>query len=377
MKDVLRLFKKHWITVWLVVAVLAFLGTFISLSAYTEVSSVKRVVTTISAPKKLFSSNCMYEELYERRMPSNEYQVNVNNFDVNAPETPNSSMIQYTLTAELATKHNGTIKTYSQLCTELGDAATNALFSGATGYKIGKSQDNNLNGNTANPTMTEFTSANNYKVTFNGPTTLGNTSVNYETLPGGSTSTDKFKVEIPQAEFTRDDPEFYVYVKAVPVGDLSLSMIHTNLYGSKMVVNTAAWSGNLAESSTLTLDYDFYNYIITGSGSGKLDILWDPAWFEIDDFFFNSSLSGVTFDESCLDRENNVVAGTVSSGTYNGWKKVTIVVNSTGPSAKSRYEMQLYKVQPNTPYTGANNAANHIHCELQTNNSSNEGQGGT
>lgn len=118
MKNVLRKLKKHWITVWLVV-VSVILGTVITYAIYTEVSTVKRVVTTKSAPKELFSSNCMYASLYERRMPAADFNVNVNNFDLNNPDVPNTTQIQYTLTAELRVKHDGTIKTFSQLQTDL------------------------------------------------------------------------------------------------------------------------------------------------------------------------------------------------------------------------------------------------------------------
>jgi hypothetical protein len=124
-------------------------------------------------------------------------------------------------------------------------------------------------------------------------------------------------------------------------------------------MTTALWSGTLAERSTNTLDYDFYNYVITGSGSGRLDIMWDPNWFEVNEFFFNSSLSGVTF-------YNNVsTPSDVSEEGHVGWKKVTIVVDSSGENAKSRYELQLFKVKEDTSYTGDNDAANHITCVLR------------
>ncbi len=352
MKDVLRKLKKHWITIWLL-AISVILGTFVSYAIYTEVSAVKRVVTTESAPQELFSSNCMFADLRERRISATEFNVNVNNFDVNAPEIPNPSEIEYTLTARLEVKHNGTIKTFSQLQSDLaGDTdAYDEIVARATGYYIGKSQDNNSNGIIPTPDMTEFSASNGFQVVFGA-------APNYETLPGNDVSTDRFKVIIPGDDFNKTDPEFYVYVQAVPTDSGLTQLIRTRLYGSKNVVATATWSGTLAEKNTATTDYDYYNYIISGSGSGNLDIMWQDDWFEIDAFFFNSSLSGVTF------YNNNINPETVSGGTYDGWKKITIVVNST--QGKSRYELQLYKKKPNTSYTGENDdAAKHIHCELQ------------
>ena len=354
MKAFFKRLKRHWITVWLVTVSVIF-STFVAYAIYTEVSSIKRVVTTKSAPKVMFSSNCMFADLYERRMASSEFNVNVNNFDINSPDVPNPADIQYTLTAQLRVKYQGTIMTFTELATELAGNPTayNTIVARATGYKIGKSQDNNSSGTITFP-LTEFSPANGFEVVFNGPS--GSPEVNYETLPGSVISTDRFKVQIPQSDFekTYDKVEFFVYVQADPV-DAGLNNIQTLLYGCKNVVVSASWTGTLVEQNTAEIDYDFYNYVISGSGSGKLDIMWDPNWFEVDDFFFGS-LSGVTFDGGNTPTP-------ISSGTYTGWYKVTIVVDS---SEKSRYELQLYKKKSDTSYTGATNNANKfIRCEMQ------------
>lgn len=369
MKDALKNLKKNWITVWLIVVAVILAGTFISRAVYTEVSSVKRVVTTKSSPKVLFSSNCLYAECYERRMPSKEYSISINNFDMNSPEVPNPDEIKYTLTAQLKVKYNNQIMTFSELAAELADdtATYNAIVARAVGYKIGKTQENSVSGNIADTdlVMTEFSAANDFQVVFGAPSS-------YETLPGGSRSTDRFKAEVPSRDFEKTDPEFYIYVKADP-DDTNLPDIDALLYGAKNEVITAAWSGQLAESNTDSDDYDFYNYIISGSGSGKLDIIWDPEWFEIDDFFFNSSLSGVVFDGSSTPSEIDSV--TIDGVTYTGTnsnklKKVTIVVDSQ--NSKSRYEIQLYKKRSDTPYIGDHDAANYIHCKLQESGGSGE-----
>lgn len=353
MKDVVKTLKKHWITIWLI-AVALILGIFVSNAVYTEVSTVKRVVTTKSAPKVLFSSNCMRVDIYERRMPAEEFHVTVCNYDQNIPDVPNQQEIEYILTAQLWVKYGEKVMTFSELQGKLGEnsEAYNAIVARATGYKIGKTQDNNVEHSIESPSLIEFTASNNFEVTF------GNTT-NYEKLPGGQSSTDRFKVVVPSRDFQTTDPEFYVYVKAEPTDAGLPERIQTLLYGSQNVMTTALWSGTLAERSTNTLDYDFYNYVITGSGSGRLDIMWDPNWFEVNEFFFNSSLSGVTF-------YNNVsTPSDVSEEGHVGWKKVTIVVDSSGENAKSRYELQLFKVKEDTSYTGDNDAANHITCVLR------------
>lgn len=360
MKAVLGKLKKHWITIWLV-AVTVLLGSLISYAIYTEVSSVKRVVTTKAAPKELFSSNCMYADLYERRMPANEYNVEVRNIDQNAPDVPNPSDIYYTLTAQLQVKYGNTIMTMDELKAELGDntEAYAEYVEKAKSYTISKTQNDNSDGAIASPAALNFSdyASENYTIVFGAPE-------DYETLPGGSVSIDRFKVTVPRTDFDNEDPEFYIYVKADPTDTGLTDYIQTLLYGSKNIVVTASWSGALAEKNTSTVDYDFYNYIITGSGSGKLDIMWDPDWFEVNEFFFDRTLSGVTFDPGNIDGEN-IVIDTIDSGEYKDWNKVTIIVDTSGTSAKSRYELQLYKAKANVPYIGTDDAAGHIHCELQ------------
>ena len=106
------------------------------------------------------------------------------------------------------------------------------------------------------------------------------------------------------------------------------------------------------------MDYDFYNYIISGSGAGTVDILWDSDKFEINKFFFTSELSGVTF----VGGLETISEGNAEYPSYTGWQKVTINVNSL---TKNRYELQLYKTQAGTSYTGKNAATNYIHCEFK------------
>lgn len=340
--------KKYWITVWLVLAALA-LGALVTYAVYTEVFSVKRVVSTKSSPKDLFSSNCLMPDLYERRVPTREYTINVCNYDQKYPDIPNPLEVQYTLFAELRVKYGNEILTFAQLQTKLADntAAYEEIVARAGGYSIGKVQDNNPSGKIQSPVMTALSVSNGFSASFGTPA--------YETLPPGVVSADRYRLILPPEAFEREDPEFYVFVQAVPVNS-ALSELETLLYGAKNIVITASWTGALAEAGTGTTDYDFYNYIIAGSGSGKLDLLWDPEWFQVSDYFFNPDLSGVTFDGG-----NNTPVE-VSGGEFDGWLKVTLVVDS---SEKSRYTLQLFKAKENTSYTGENNAALHIACRMQ------------
>ena len=113
MKNILGYFKKNWIRVWLIVILIA--GTaFGAYAAYTEVSSVKRVVSTTTSPGAPFSSNCLKIELASYRLPSDEFSVTICNFDQNFPSDYCTSPINYTLEAELLVKRDdGTYEKYN------------------------------------------------------------------------------------------------------------------------------------------------------------------------------------------------------------------------------------------------------------------------
>ena len=380
MRNILKIMKKNWITVWLVTAVLLS-GTFVTYAAYRKVTAVKRVVTTQSSPQVLFSSNCMLKDIYGKKMASNQFTVTVCNYDQSNHDIVNPDPINYKFTAQLLFRISDTeYITLDELHTRIQNNTVDItadeyadFVEHAKGYSIKQTQNDTGSGTIADGTEFYFYNQTDYKVT--GLTT--------QSLAGKQSSTDKFLVTIPQGDIDDPDPKFFVLVQAEPQGDSSLpEIIHTRLYGSKNVVVTASWDGNLVEQNTDTKDYDFYNYVITGSGSGKLDIMWNPDYFDVSDFFFNTALSGVRFYNNITEP----VTINDSTSDYNGWKKVTIEVNSTDISdgqggtiaGRSRYELQLYKVKSNTPYIKIDDAHNydaskHIDCKLQ-NESSGEGE---
>ena len=364
MKDILKKVKKNWITVWLAAAFLLS-STFVVYAAYRKVTAVKRVVTTQSSPKVLFSSNCMLKDIYGKKMASNKFTVTVCNYSQSDRDTVSPDDISYEFTAQLLYKLSDTeYITLDELNTriqanevDITSETYTDLLNRAKGYKIQQTQ-NDKEGVAVSSTEFTFWDKADYKVT----------DLQSQSLPGKKSSTDKFLVTIPQADID-ENPKFYVLVKADPKGDSSLDPISCRLYGAKNVVVTASWDGNLVEQNTNSKDYDFYNYVITGSGAGKLDIMWDPNMFYISKFFFDTALSGARFYNNVTEP----VAVNDGIEAHVGWQKVTIEVNSSDTTdaqnqtiaGRSRYELQLYKVNSNTPYTGDNDASQFIECKLQ------------
>lgn len=361
MSKVLKTLKKHWTRVWLIAAVALFIGVTIAHAAYTEVASVKRVVSTQESLGDMFSSNCMRVGGSSRRLTSKDYSITVCNFDQDNSIKFNPSVVYYSLEAELMANYNGQVMTMAELQTELG--ANSALYqtyvTNAEKYCIYKTSDDS-DGTITTIDKKYFNSGNNYKVTI----------YNNESLASQVSSVDRYTVEIDEADIDLEAPNFFVDVKATRV--TPPTEISTRLYGAKLVTNNISWHGEFVESNCSTVDYDFYNYVITGTGTGKVDILWDPAHFEINEFFFNTQLSGNTFDNSIV--VSNYVAqpvpitssdpdyGTKDGGKYVNWKKITLSVDTR----KTRYDLQLYKTSSNTPggvsYTGNNAATQYIEC---------------
>lgn len=350
MKKSLEILKKHWTRVWLVCIALLTGGVFVAYAAYTEISSVKRVVSTTAAPGELFSSNCMRADISSRRLTSAEYTITVCNFDQERPTTYNPSNIKYALNAELQIKRSDKYLSMSELETELNnDEEYQKYVVKAAKYFIYKTEDDETSLVTTD--KIGFTSENNFKVT-----------LSEDNLAAQRSSIDKYKVEIDKDDLSNTDTEFFIHVWAEPTYPYNLSKIETRLYGAKIVADTASWTGAFLESDCETIDYDFYNYIITGSGVGTVDILWDPDKFVINQLFFNTQLSGNKF----VGDVSTVLETDEKYGEkYSGWSMVTLKVNST---EKNRYELQLYKTPTDSKtgvsYTGENAATNYIVCQF-------------
>ena len=352
MKKVLKTLKKHWISTWLVIAVLA-CGTFAAIAAYTEVSSVKRVVTTQSKPQTPFSSNCMRKGGSRKQMNTSAYTVTVCNYDQNFPGVFNQSQIDYTLTATLQLKIGDNNYSYAEMLTEFADdenfeAYKQKFAANAASYGIHKISDD-VDGEIPGGT-TAFSADTGYTISFSG-----------QSLTQIVSSTDKFEVTIPDipAGVENFTPEFFVKVEAAASSPDGLGEMSTVLYRASNETVTTTWEGKLAETDTKTVDYDFYNYILTGNGVGTIDIMWDPSKLAINEFFMNP-LSGNEFVGGATP-----VPVTVD-GEDEEWNKLTLKVDPTDTldasgnvtkKGKTRYEIQFYKTEEEVSYTGDENAA--------------------
>ena len=363
MDKVLKYLKKHWTRIWLITVLVLIVGVTATFAAFTSANVLKRVISTKDMEVELFSSNCMRQEITNRMITVGSYTVTVCNYDQDMPLTFNPAQVDYVLHAELQVKKDGEYLTMSQLQSRvLSSEYQEYVNKIGNNYHIAMSEDDSGNPVPAADSAEHyFTSENNYTVDF----------INQSLAPNVS-STDRFQVTVASGDLGKTSPDFYVHVWAEPSGTL-FHTIHSRIYGGQSTEHAASWHGALKETDCSTIDYDFYNYIITGNGVGTVDILWNDEYFNVNEFFF-SSLAGNSF----VQEGSPVVPVEILStdakygedgtiGNYTGWKMVTLNVDSI--NGKSRYELQLYKTKANTSYTdkssggGANDTASQfIQC---------------
>lgn len=330
--------RRNWTLVWLIAALSVSL-LFVTFASYTYIKSVKRVATTVKSPDGLFSSNSMSVSTSERRITSTDYTVTVCNYAQNKPSVPNPADVSYTMTAELVVHYNGQYLTMSELQSSYPAAyATYMDLLADRTYTITKIEDDETGAST--------------ETVYDLNDSPYSASYSSQSLKGNRSSTDKFKVTFDPAEIEETTPTFYIRVTATAD---QTTIIRGYICAAKNTTDTAAWQGNLVENPSY--DYDFYNYILSGSGKGTLDVMWDPAYLEINNFFVLPMA------------ENDLVdygGSKITDDTSNpGWKKITLNVDST---EKSRYEVQFYKVQEGMRYTGSYAVTNYIKYKFTKDN---------
>ena len=284
-----NIITKRWLICWLTV-VLVLLAGLVTYAAYTNLNSVKRVVSTQGGRGTAFSSNylnltAMSSDIYSLKNISftesgdtTTFEINVCNYVHNDPSKVNENDITYSMTLTLVDKE-GTVITGSYSGLTVSDGSDNALgFSGGTCVISGK------------------------------------------TLTGGIKCVDTYRITVPR-EFIDT-----VNIRAVAEPD-SVSYQYTD--NSKLgrvfaftEYNAAAttWTGSFTE--TTAEGYDGFNYVIKGQGKGTVTLSWDKQELEISNVFLENN--GITVTEA------------------DGKKTFTINVDS---NTRNRYEIQFYKTE--------------------------------
>lgn len=341
--NILKGFKNHWITVWLVVALMA-LGTIIAYGAYTRISIVKRVVSTSPGAGLLFSSNYMRdpyaltEEVADPKDYGGEnqpahpvYVVNVCNY------AQGDKSVFYS-------DHTFTFTLKAQLVKNVQSGANGITSESLTASDIAAlAADSNVEGS-----VDKFFMIENISLIDGAEHTIGTT---YE-LNKGSASSQNFSVTLDRSELQKNKPEYYVKLTASPnkyTNDLTEQIVGY-IGVSQRTVTKVYWEGGISDQLTYNTgatytdehgneqpvtayyDYDAYNYVINGYGVATINFLYDPSKLKISKIF----LADIDFTE---ENANETDFSKAKMTAQENWKKISMTVTD----ADSRFELQLYK----------------------------------
>lgn len=335
MKEKLKLLRKNWIMIWLVIAAVS-LGSVITYAAYTRITIVKRVVSTTEGAGNLFSSNYLNTNTSSIMTTSSASYVEEDNnaivtLDIYNYDTPKKipffkelSSLDYKIEVKLVKDSTGAELTEADKSIIDGDP------------------DNNVAGLFYSFNGVTLNSSNRYMVT------LDNQSIN-----STSANSNQYKIIFDKAEISEANaPGYMMYIKAIPAQGTDLKPLQGYI-GVKMKSSIpSGWYGELIETSS-TEGYDGYNYEIKGSGVGQLTVTYNSDKLTPNKYFFDDkSLSFVVKGNIIAGGTDNTDYINYSIGTNSSYNtgSFTLQLDSTAENAISRLIIQMYKTQSDEDY---------------------------
>ena len=336
-----------WVTVWMIVAALILTG-LVGYASYTGVTMVKRVISTKAGAGLLFSSNYMttgtltsieygnYSDYLDGEgnpLSTNPtYTMNVCNYSQGDKATwYTSSNISYTVTAELLLNERYT----AEEAEALGDESFEGQYKKPSETDIGTKQFG-----------IKYSTDTSYQYFSSGNLTINLPSTGTYTLNKNAATADDFIVLIDKSELQSNAPNFWIKLTATPtsVAGGEVEAIDGYLGLCKNASGDANWTGMIGDESYTSKDYDAYNYIISGNGSGTFYFAWDDDKVKPNEFSLLNYGSGTTPLTTTAMSDwsgfNKYPSGPVAVTGSDNWKYLTLTVDS---SDLPRYEIQLYK----------------------------------
>lgn len=329
-------FKKNWITLWMIVALLVFLslGVYVVRAAYLGNSEVKRVVSTKAVSDVVFSSNVMKAPAAPKNLHGDDdtsnftYPITVCNFDQLSPINHAKENITYTLTARLVRYNGTTYEPVTEVLMNSDETPSPKVF------KIQQTGDNNVASTGTDYNLNQLENGTSKVISFTG-----------QTLPGTAPMTDTFTVTFDKEELAREDSEYFIQITATPDENTSvtgtISEISSWVGVSKGKIYGADWSGSIIEGSG---DYDAFNMQLTGSGKGTVEIRWDSTYFTVTDMFLFDSSNQFVNESGTAVTGNSAILNCSKGAT---WRKLILSVDSY--TKTNRYEIQFFKTDTKLP----------------------------
>ena len=372
MKKLLHNLKKHWITVWLAIAVIGTISFFVAAEYIEDSNRAKRVIANTTGAGILFSSDYLSSsstppvcEVPCGDSDTNGYYdiaVRIWNYDSSNPTFfYDVADIKYNLTAQLYKKDTND---HMQLITDPNVLSGVNIYikkdgaaTGFTAFLPGTSEAD------ATASVTENANQTNqyiYTIATAGVDNANGSKVTFSGLMLFKAGRDENKIilRFPKEMRTSDDK---IYVRLTTALDGTYSGISELSAYISIKEETEklkqGWSGGFSETVS-TDTYDGFNYVISGNGNAKIKFKWLDAKFEINPFFISKYGN---------DLEN---IGSRKIGTDGVWKYIIINANSettydlTDPDNPvvdrqgiGRYDIQLYMKDENDTYSAITNYA--------------------
>lgn len=334
-----KFMKAHWITVWLIVTLLAF-TTIVSAEYISNRNRVRRVAANVANEGQQFSSNYLaIGDTVIKKASFNAGEsgycvipVTIWNHSVTNPTKAYQGALPYKLEAWLVSDVNGT------LIGENADILTT--------YPVSYSTDGT--------NFTEFKNLHydNSKGYYYSDTLIfDDTDLNGNYTVGEYT----FYIQFPDTVLTAN-PNLYVKVVATPDNTNDFVSISAIMGTQKAgTIITRGWTGGFSDNTDYT-DYDAFNYVISGSGESEITFSWCTNYLEMSDINLNQYGWTGTYITSSTDTKNGV------PGT---WKTLKFTANSDAEDGEghiigiNRYALQFYMTgDPNTDYGSGSEGAN-------------------
>ncbi|MBR5166408.1 MAG: hypothetical protein IKW87_12770 [Ruminococcus sp.] len=337
MKKMFHALKKHWITAWLVIAVIGVVS-FFAFAEYIEDSNrAKRVIANTTGAGDLFSSDYLavggesshevpfQDKDEEEEVTCYELPVRIWNYDASNPTFfYDEGIITYTLTAQLVKK---TSSGYEVL--------KNGFTNDSIKIKTDEGPDDCTVFTSSPGSETEYEVNENYKytVTQSYDGVENGYQVTYTGLQLFNTGRDEniIRIQFPK-EMRKSNDKIYVKLTATPTPSLSSYNGLHNLSGYLSITEGKAglsqgWSSGFNDKTDYD-DYDGFNYVISGNGVATITFKWRDDKFQINPFFISSNASDLLTinDSGTTDMEKKIGSETDSNNIV--WNYITINANS-------------------------------------------------
>lgn len=346
-KELLKTLKKHWITIWIIVAALALCGVITHAKFADDQNVAKRIIAADTGVKTYFTSNYLtgysyknYKSVTLDASSVEPFEVSIYNYDKNNPTSFYSVPITFTLTAKLY-KNNGA----NEYNDSSDSVALNTIL-GTDEIEIYRIDDN------GDPVSDS-------SITLNKNTVSDSITQDLTPEQGKKSAKNTYKVVLPLSVVDKD---IYVKLEADPtVQHPDLSSIDAFFYAkSKNIDLSEGWTGNFNDNTAYTPSaYDAFNFTLTGNGTKEKILSWDtnllePNRVQIQELF------GINLTDPTVLANTSIYNYNSTTGVAS--LKITVSSASSG----GRYDIQFYVVDEDArkEIDGYTDSSNVIHAPM-------------